>query len=157
MSHDVSALIALALVLLISGCGLAVVFRNAARRRQKDPNMGLLTPTKDRQSETVDGASPVPVAPFDVSRRYDIYCSPIGDTRVYENVRLTGIRTFDRITQFSSGALGGLLEIEAANGTRLLIPQHGIQMICEHGAQPVYRVLSRWTPPDDDDSWRKDS
>lgn len=119
--------------------------------------MSLFKPAKDKQSETVDGASPVPVTPFDVSRRYDIYCAPIGDTRVYENVKLTGIRTFDRITQFSSGALGGLLEIEAANGTRMLIPQHGIQMICEHSAHPVYKVLPRWTPPDDGDSWRKGS
>jgi hypothetical protein len=119
--------------------------------------MSLFKPAKDKQNEPSETASSVPVVPFDVSRRYDIYCSPIGETRVYENVKVTGIRTFDRITQFSSGALGGLLEIEAANGTRMLIPQHGIQMICEHGAEPSYRVLSRWTPPDDGDSWRKDS
>ncbi len=118
--------------------------------------MSLFKPSKEKQSEPPVAASPVPVTPFDLSRRYDIYCSPIGDTRVYENVRLTGIRTFDRVTQFSSGALGGLLEIEAANGTRMLIPQHGIQMICEHGTQPTFRVLSRWAPPDEGDSWRKD-
>jgi hypothetical protein len=118
--------------------------------------MSLFKPTKEKPSETPTASGSVPVMPFDVSRRYDIYCALIGDNRVYENVKLTGIRTFDRITEFSSGALGGLLEIEATNGTRILIPQHGIQMICEHGAQPTYRVLSRWTPPDDDD-WRKGS
>jgi hypothetical protein len=80
----------------------------------------------------------------------------VTEQRLYQNVKLTGIRTFDKITQFSS-ALGGLLEIEAGDGTRMLIPQHGIQMICEHGAQPKYKVLARWAPPDEGDSWRKDS
>jgi len=112
---------------------------------------------KAQPEKASDNQAPcVPVTAFDVSRRYDIYCSLIGGIRVYENVMLKGIRTFDRITQFSSGALCGLLEIEAPNGTRMLIPQHGIQMICEHGAEPTYRVLQSWTPPDDD-SWRKDS
>ncbi len=101
--------------------------------------------------------NPIPVTPFDVRRRYDIYCSLVGEERLYENIKLAGIRTFDRITQFSSGALGGLLEIEASDGTRMLIPQHGIQMICEHGAKPKYKVLRSWGPPDEGDSWRKDS
>ena len=114
-------------------------------------------PPKGQQPEPVGGEnSPVPLTPFDVTRRYDIYCSLIGEQRLYENVKITGIRTFDKITQFSSG-LGGLLEIEAADKTRMFIPQHGIQMICEHSAKPKYRVLARWISPDDGDSWRKDS
>src|SRR3989442_71794 len=114
--------------------------------------MSLFKPAKDKPSDSPDAESPVPVTPFDVTRRYDIYCSLIGEQRIYENVRLAGIRTFDKITQFSSGALGGLLEIEAANGTRMLIPQHGIQMICEAGAHPSYKVVGRWLPPDEGDS-----
>ena len=121
--------------------------------------MSLFKTTKDKPtSESANEEISVPVTPFDVTRRYDIYCSLVGEQRLYQNVKLTGIRTFDRITKFSSGALGGLLEIEAANGTRMLIPQFGIQMICEHGAQPTYKVLARWTtPPDDGDAWRMDS
>jgi hypothetical protein len=149
MTHDSSAWVALSAVTFVAGCGLAIVF---ARRREKKSDMSLLKNSKQDPSE-----SPVPVIPFDVTRRYDIYCSLVTEQRLYQNVKLTGIRTFDKITHFSSGALGGLLEIEAADGTRMLIPQHGIQMICEHGAQPKYRVLSRWTPPDDGDAWRKES
>ena len=93
----------------------------------------------------------VPVRPFDVTRSYDIYCSPLCEQRLYENVKVICIRTFDKITKFSSGAIGGLLEIEAADGTRMLIPQHGIQMICAPGAQPKYKVLSSLGIPDIDD------
>ena len=118
--------------------------------------MSLFKASKDKPPDTADMSNAVPVAPFDTTRRYDIYCSLVHEQRLYENVKVTGIRTFDRITQFSSGALGGLLELEASNGARMMIPQFGIQMICEHGSQPTYKVLSRLTPPDDGDSWRKD-
>ncbi len=101
--------------------------------------------------------SAIPVAHFDATRRYDIYCSLMTDQRLYQNVKVTRIRTFDKITRFSSVVIGGFLEIEADDGTRMLIPQHGIQMICEHGAQPKYKVLARWAPPDEGDSWRRDS
>ncbi len=121
-------------------------------------HMNLIKRPKDGPAiEPANEKTSVPVRSFDVARRYDIYCSLVGEQRLYQNVKLTGIRTFDKITQFSSGALCGLLEIEAANATRMLIPQHGIQMICEHGAQPTYKVIGRWLPPDDGDSWRKDS
>ena len=63
---------------------------------------------------------------------------------LYENVRFLGIRTFDAITEFSSGLVNGYLEIEAIDGLRLLIPQYGIQLMCEHGAEPAYRLLRRW-------------
>ena len=103
----------------------------------------------------MDTGNTVPVTPFDITKRYDIYYSLVHEERLYENVKVTGIRTFDRVTRFSSGAIGGLLEIEAANGARMMIPQFGIKMICEHGAQPTYKVLSRLRPPDDGDSWKK--
>jgi hypothetical protein len=84
---------------------------------------------------------PIPVLPFDLSRRYDIHCSEIGYDRLFENVRFVCVRTFDRINEFSSGLLGGYLEIEAADGARCLIPTFGIRAICEHGVQPAFKVL----------------
>jgi hypothetical protein len=61
--------------------------------------------------------SSIPVTQFDLSVRYDIYCTLGCEERLYEGVRIVGVRTFDRLTEFS-GAIGGLLEIEAANGAR---------------------------------------
>jgi hypothetical protein len=84
---------------------------------------------------------PIPIAPVDLSKRYDLYCTAIDHDRLYENVRFIGIRTFDHISEFSSGLVGGFLEIEATDGSRLLIPNFGIQMICEHGTQPFGKVL----------------
>ena len=80
---------------------------------------------------------------FDLTARYDFYVNLVGEERLYENVKVIGIRTFDRIDQFHSGTIGGLLEIEAVDGARMMIPQYGIQLICQHGAQPNFRVLRR--------------
>jgi hypothetical protein len=88
--------------------------------------------------------SQIPITPIDLGSRYDVYCSVAGEERLYEDVRFLGIRTFDRITEFSSGLVSGYLEIEAENGSRLLIPSFGIQLICAHGTQPVYKVLREW-------------
>lgn len=65
------------------------------------------------------------------------------EERLYENVRFIGIRTFERPTEYSLG-LGGFLEVEATDGARILIPQFGIQLMCEHGAKPVYKILRTW-------------
>jgi hypothetical protein len=73
-----------------------------------------------------------------------VYCSLTGEERVYEDVRFVGIRTFDRQTEFSSGLISGFLEIEARDGARLLIPSFGIQLLCEHGTRPAYKVTRRW-------------
>lgn len=103
--------------------------------------MSLFKATNEETSGT-----PVSITHFDVSMRYDIYCSFIGEERLYEDVRITAIRTLDRITQYSSGVLGGFVEIEASSGARMMIPSHLIQMVCEHGAQPSYRVLRKLMP-----------
>jgi|GEM_PF-673688 len=105
--------------------------------------MSLFGASKEKNAE-----SPVPVLNFDLSRRYDLYCRVVSEERIYENIQVIGVRTFDRITQFSSGAIGGLLEIEGANGARMMIPQHGVQMICEHGTQPTFKVLRRFPMPE---------
>jgi hypothetical protein len=93
---------------------------------------------------TAEQSGRVPVSQFDTEKRYDVYCAVSSEERLYEDVRFVGIRTFDRITEFSSGLVGGFLEIEAVDRTRLLIPSYGIQLICEHGIQPAFRVLRRW-------------
>src|SRR5262245_59573815 len=108
--------------------------------------MSLFKSSKEKQSEGEDTGSSVPITSFDITRRYDIYCNVVYEQRLYANVKVVGIRTFDKITRFSSGALGGLLEIEATNGTRMMIPQFGIQMICEHGSEPTFKVLRRLGP-----------
>jgi hypothetical protein len=88
------------------------------------------------------------VLSLDLSKRYDVYCTLYAwggaEERVYPNVRFLAIRTFERITEYSSGLIGGFLEIEAADGTRSLISVHGINLVCEHGTQPGFRVLQRF-------------
>lgn len=86
----------------------------------------------------------IPIAPFDISKRYDVHYAEGGQyDRLYENVRFICIRTFDRITEYSSGLIGGYFEIETADGTRFLLPSYGIQLICEHGTQPAFRIVKR--------------
>jgi len=88
--------------------------------------------------------SDIPVRQIDLSKRYDVYESHIGEDRIYENVRFVGIRTFEPIGGFGAGVVGGYLEIEAANGAQFMIPNHCVQFICEHGVQPTYRTLRVW-------------
>lgn len=88
----------------------------------------------------------VPVAQFDLSKRYDIYCSFNFEDRLYEDVKIVGIRTLDRRTEYSSGVLGGYVEIESSNGTRAFIPSFHVSILCVHGAQPIYKVIRRHAP-----------
>jgi len=101
--------------------------------------MGLFKTLHAAQPVLPNG--PIPVAPIDLSKRYDIYWSHGLEDRIYEDVRFVGIRTFSSETRFGSALIGGYIEIEAAEGTRMMIPHMHIQMLCEHGAQPKYKVL----------------
>lgn len=105
--------------------------------------MGLFHSRKPPVSPPPVPAARIPVSQIDLNKRYDVYCCLSKEERLYENVRFLGIRTFDRIGEFSSGLIGGFLEIEAANGSTILLPNFGIQMICEHGTKPTYRVMKR--------------
>src|SRR5262245_44805871 len=87
--------------------------------------------------------SPIPVEHLDPAKRYDIYCFFPGAERLYENVRIVAVKTLEDITQFSSG-IGGLLEIEASDGTRIMLPKHNIHMMCDHGSQPTFKLLRTW-------------
>lgn len=93
---------------------------------------------------TAESANQTPVSQIDFHKRYDVYCSTGCEERVYEDVRFVGMRTFDRVSEFTPTFVSGYLEIEATDGSRWMIPTFGIQLICERGTQPVYRVLRRW-------------
>lgn len=67
----------------------------------------------------------------------------LDDERLYEDVKIGGIRTFERMKQYSSGLIGGYIEIEARDGTRMMISLHQIRLICEHGLQPKYKTLKK--------------
>jgi len=104
----------------------------------KTPRGG--SPESPESPEPSDNA--IPVAAVDLSKRYDLYCSmPDNEDRLYEDMRIIGIRTFQQKTQFSSGLIGGYLEIEARDGTRVMITHHFVRMFCEHGTKPIYKVL----------------
>ena len=79
---------------------------------------------------------PVPVE-MDFTKRYDVYCTVSNEDRLYENVRFVGVRSL----QWG----GTYLEIETIDGIRMFITTFCIQMICEHGTQPTYKVLKTWS------------
>ena len=86
---------------------------------------------------------PIPIAPIDVSKRYDLYCSFAGEDRLYRGRQDRIRRTLEPERKFSSGLIGGYIEIEARDGTRIMIPHFRIHVVCEHGAHPAFKVL-RW-------------
>jgi hypothetical protein len=93
-------------------------------------------------SRIPDSGGLIPVTLLELSKRYDIYCYIPSEDRLYEDVQIVGIRTFEpKKNEFSTALIGGYIEIEAPNGTRMMIPHIRIYMICEHGAQPAYKVL----------------
>jgi hypothetical protein len=103
--------------------------------------MGLFRSGPKLPSSRARAAGQIPITQVDLSKRYDIYCTDYQVDKLYENVRFLGIRTFERINDFTSGLVGGFLEIEAIDGSRWMIPSYGIQMICEHGTRPVFKIL----------------
>ncbi|VTR91885.1 unnamed protein product [Gemmata massiliana] len=104
--------------------------------------MGLFRVRKpESQPSAPEQVSPIPITQFDLSKRYDVYYMEASHDRVYENVLFVGIRTFDRLSEYSSGLINGYLEIESTDGSRCLLPSYGIRMICESGTQPTFRIL----------------
>ena len=86
--------------------------------------------------------SPLPFEIFDLSKRYDIYCSMPGEDRLYENVKIIGIRTFEKTnSDFGRSSIGGYLEIESENGAHMMIQHVRINLICKHGSAPQFKVL----------------
>ena len=112
--------------------------------------MSLFKNPSGKLPETPGQDSPLPVALFDLSKRYDIYCSIPGEDRLYEDVTIRAIRTFEKRKEGLGMALiGGYLEIETRRGSRMMIPHMRIYMISEHGSPPDYKVLRvRQNAPD---------
>jgi hypothetical protein len=103
----------------------------------RKPRVDSLESPKLSESDT-----PLPVTTFDLSKRYDLYCAISGEDRLYEDVRIIGIKTFERKKpEYMNALIGGYLEIEARNGTRMMLPHIRMYMICEHGSQPAYKLL----------------
>src|SRR5262249_10614995 len=114
---------------------------------ERQKRMGLFNSRRPSSEERQPPPSgQLPLLQFDLSKRYDIYYIVHGvgvtEERVYPNVRFLAIRTFERITEYSSG-IGGFLEVETIDGTRYLLPHFGITSVCEHGTKPGYRVIER--------------
>ena len=113
-------------------------FRTGTRDSSKD---SLIPPYLQRKSS-------IPVQQFDLNARYDVYCSESSHDVLYENMRILGIRTFDAISEFGSGFTSGFLELETVDGVRMMVSQFRIQLICEPGKHPPFRVLNRHRPRD---------
>jgi hypothetical protein len=104
--------------------------------------MGLFGSKRGDESSSVSKPTNViPVLPVDLSKRYDIYYMEGTHDRLYENVRFVCIRAFEPIPEFSSPLIDGFFEIETIDGSRCLIPKYSIRLICEHGTQPIYKVI----------------
>ena len=113
--------------------------------------MRLFDFLKPRSSVNVpQPAGLMPTAQIDFSKRYDIYMMASNEERVYENIRFLGIRKFGVHSADSLdliGMPGSYLEVEASDGAVLMLASYSIQMICEHGTKPAFRVLRRWPDP----------
>src|SRR5689334_9250892 len=97
-------------------------------------------PRSGSQQPFEDPGGDVPVLPVDLSKRYDIYCSIPGEDRLYEDVKVVAIRTFEPKSPIK-GLVSGYLEVEAREGARMMLPHIRMYMICEHGVHPHYKVL----------------
>lgn len=87
-------------------------------------------------------ATVLPVTTIDLTKRYDIYHCIRNEERLYENVKLVGLRDIPDKPSF--GGFGRFLEIEFIFGSRILISSGGVHMICEHGTKPLFKVFRSW-------------
>src|SRR6478736_233579 len=105
---------------------------------QAGGRMGLFNARRPESPRSAEPANQIPITQFDLGKRYDVYVMETAHDGLYENVRFVCIRTFHLITEYSSGLLGGLLDMESADGSRCIIPYYSIRLICEHGTQPAF-------------------
>jgi hypothetical protein len=83
------------------------------------------------------------VSQLDLEKRYDIYHCVPHEERLYENVKLVGLRSMREQAERLSG-IGSFLEIETLFGSRMFISTYGIHLICEHGTKPMFKVFRSW-------------
>ena len=106
--------------------------------------MALFGNRRPQPQPPADTADLIPIAHLDLTKRYDVYCTVTGEERVYENVKFVAYRTLEQPSTYYPGLVGGFLELEAVDGAKMLIPSFGIQLLCEHGTLPAYKVLRSW-------------
>jgi hypothetical protein len=78
---------------------------------------------------------------LDLEKRYDIYHCIQHEERLYENVKLVGLRTFEGPSSYVATRY---LELETVFGSRMLISTFGVHLICEHGTKPTFKVFRSW-------------
>jgi hypothetical protein len=113
--------------------------------------MGLFDFLKSHSGQSPSSSQPqreeqIPIAQVDLSKRYDVYCFVGYEDRLYRNIRFVCIRTFEKMPSHASFPLCAYFEIEAVDGARMLISTYNIQLICEHGVEPVFETLRIWAP-----------
>jgi hypothetical protein len=83
----------------------------------------------------------LPILPIDLAKRYDVYCNYQYEERIYEDMLLVAIRTYESKQYPGSAVLGGYIELEARDGKRMMVPSVHIRLLCEHGAHPTYKIV----------------
>jgi hypothetical protein len=103
---------------------------------------GIITlkPESPVKSEKRPGLT---VTQVDLEKRYDVYHCVQNEERLYENVKFVGLRSLDERSGFGS-TIGAYLELETLYGSRMLISNYGVHLICEHGTKPAFKVFRSW-------------
>ena len=86
----------------------------------------------------------LPVSQLDTEKRYDIYHHLHHEERVYENVKLVGLRKIG-----GEPGTTTFLELETVYGSRMFVWAFGVHLICEHGTKPMFRVFRSWLDPNE--------
>ena len=76
----------------------------------------------DRPERPKKPLNQLSIAHFDLSKRYDIYCWTANQERLFENVRLAIMRTFNRGIGGMSFSYGDYLELEAGDTSKIVVP-----------------------------------
>ena len=84
-----------------------------------------------------DTGTALPLCNLDLDQRYDVYAGWAVRERVYQNVKINCIRVFEKITNLTSS---GLLELEDADGIKVMVPASHVSMITAAGVEPKYKL-----------------
>jgi len=89
--------------------------------------------------QTAESPTPSP-NPFDISRRYDVYCTEQHQQVVYRNALFKGAKRL--FLKGEDGILCEFIELEQANGQTIFIAGHSLIKFCEHGVTPGSEAVS---------------
>ena len=79
----------------------------------------------------------LPLCNLDLDQRYDVYTGWSGRARLYKNVKINGLRVFQKITGFTSS---GLIELEDVDGDKVMILASLVSMVTEAGVEPKCKL-----------------